>query len=295
MDAAKQGNIIYMTVVQTAGDLKAAELMIESLRTFGGSIGQRPVWVFVPPLQPGHILKGEGVELFELDIPGTVKGYLFVEKVFACAQAERLANGQAHSLVWIDPEVLIVNPPLSFDLGHDCDAAFRPVHIKNVGLFAEEALDGFWSKIYSMVGESDVQKTVETYVDQQLIRAYFNTHTFAINPVLGLLNIWAGMFQALVEDQNFQSSYCKDDTHQVFLFQALLSALLVSRVEWGRIRILPSIYNYPYNLQIRLPKEQRALAINDLVCIAYEGRSLKPSDMDDIRVNEPVRGWLERW
>ena len=71
-----------------------------------------------------------------------------------------------------------------------------------------------------------------------------------------------------------------------------MSALLVSRLEWPRIRFLPPVYNYPYNLQAKVPTERLARRLNDLVCIAYEGRSIDLDQMDDILVEEPLRSWL---
>jgi hypothetical protein len=285
---------VFATVVRNPTDWPAARLMIESLRTFGGALGQRTVWVFDSSPHPAPLPEKdvEEVEVIPLGAPDTAKGYLFAEKVFACAQAEARAQGRARSLVCIDPGVLVVNPPVLFDLGKDFDAAVRPVHIKNVGLEVGEPLDEFWRKIYATVGVEDVQETVETFVGQQRVRAYFNSHAFAVNPDLGLLQQWAELFQALVGDQAFQAAACQDERHQIFLFQALWSALLVSRLEWPRIRILPPGYNYPYNLQSKVPPERRARVLNDLVCIAYEERSLSPNRMEDMRVDEPLRSWL---
>ena len=41
-----------------------------------------------------------------------------------------------------------------------------------------------------------------------------------------------------------------------------------------------------------VPSDRRALTINDLVCIAYEERSLDPTVVDDIGIDEPLRSWL---
>ena len=51
-------------------------------------------------------------------------------------------------------------------------------------------------------------------------------------------------------------------------------------------------YNYPYNLHQSVPPERRAVALNDLVCLTYEERSLDPKLMTDIEVHEPLRPWL---
>ena len=125
-------------------------------------------------------------------VPQTTRHFIFASKVAACAQAEELASNRVDSLVWIDPECLIVNPPSLFKLGPGLDAAVRPVHIKSIGLLKDEPLNGYWERIYHLTDRRDPGMLVETFVDRQQIRAYFNSHAFAINPTLGLLREWAG-------------------------------------------------------------------------------------------------------
>ena len=286
--------IIFSTVVRAARERSRARLLIDSIRSFGGALSHCPIWLFEADSlkTPCDSLAGPGIHILSLSVPETIKHYIFADKVYACARAEELAAGKIQSLVWIDPGCMVVNPPWLFDLGPAFDAAVRPVHIKNVGLGATEPLDVFWKKIYETVGVRDIQATVQSFVDGQTLRAYFNSHAFAVNPSLGLLGRWLEYFQACVCDQEFQLAACQDERHQIFLFQAILSALLVTALDPQRIRILPHVYNYPYNLHPSVPIDQRARALNDLVSIAYEERSLDPNGMDDIQVDEPLRSWL---
>jgi hypothetical protein len=286
--------LVFVTVVRTLYGRARARLLIESLRAFGGDLRHCPVWLFEadPQAAPCESLAGEGVRVIPLRVPPGVEHYLFAEKAYACSQAEALVGEEVQSLVWIDPGCLIVNPPLLFDLSLSFDAAVRPVHIKNVGLRADEPVDDFWKGIYSTVGIQDVQTTVQSFVDRHTLRAYFNSHAFAVNPSLGLLRLWFDQFQRLVSDKEFQHTACHDELHQIFLFQALLSVLLATALDPQRIRILPPVYNYPYNLHQSVLAEQRAAALNDVVCIAYEERSLNPDMMIDIRIDEPLRSWL---
>ena len=285
---------VFATVVRTLCGRARARLLIESLRAFGGDLRHCPVWLFEADSRkaPCDDLAAEETQVIPLRVPPGVEHYLFAEKVYACAQAEALAGEDIQSLVWIDPGCLIVNPPVRFDLGVAFDAAVRPVHIQNVGLRADEPVDEFWKRIYATVGIQDVQTTVESFVDRHTLRAYFNSHAFAVNPSLGLLCRWFDQFQTLVSDKEFQHAACQDERHQLFLFQALLSVLLATALDPQRLHILPPVYNYPYNLHPSVPAEQRVKALNDAVCIAYEERSLNPEMMTDIRVDEPLRSWL---
>jgi len=286
--------ILFLTLVRAPGEWPRARLLIDSLRAFGGDLGQSPVWVFdaIPYDATGEGLANVNVQVLPLRTPETVQGYLFADKVYACARAEELASAQVQSLIWIDPACLIVRPPQLYDLGGEFDAAVRPVHIRNVGLPPEEPLDAFWKKICETAGLDDIRTTVETFVDGKRIRAYFNSHAFAMNPAKGLLRRWFECFEALVRDEEYQRTACQDDRQRVFLHQAVWSALIAAGLAPQRVRILPPDYNYPYNLHASVPAGRRARALNDLVSFTYEDRSLDPGQADDIEVQEPLRAWL---
>lgn len=221
--------------------------------------------------------------------------YELAGKVYACARAEDLARkAGTGSLVWIAPPCLVVKPPVLFVLGRGFDAAVRPVHVRNVGIGATEPLDDYWRRVYEAAGVLDTEATVESFIDGQRLRAYFNTHAFAVNPAEGLLTEWFKCFESVVADEDFQSGPCRDLERKVFLHQAIFSALVASALQADRIRILPPVYNYPYNLQGAVPPERRAKALGDLVVAVYEERSLDPAEVADIEIGEPLRAFLAR-
>ena len=203
--------------------------LVESLRAFGGPLAESDMWVFLadPEGSPWQNPADENTVTHELRVPDGLKGFLFSEKVCACAQAERMAAGTVESLVWVSSDTLVVGPPVLYELGMSHDAAFRPVHIRNIGLPADVPLDPFWRRVCDAVWMSDMDQLVESFVDGQTIRAYFNSHSCSVNPTLGLFTAWQDSFQELVSDSEFQAGACADDPHQVFLHQAVLSALVV--------------------------------------------------------------------
>lgn len=294
MDNISVDQAIFLTLVRSPGERSYARVLIDSIRAFGGALSHYPIWLFAanPHNAPCQNLANPNVHIFPLDVPDIVKQYYFADKVFACAQAEEMVSPKVQSLIWIDPTCLVVKPPVLFELGHSFDAAVRPVHIRNVGLPPEEPLDVFWQKICETVGLDDIQQTVETFVDKQRIRAYFNSHAFAINPAKKLLRRWFDCFEDLVCDQAYQTAACQDVRHQVFLHQAVWSALLVAELDPQRMRNLPPDYNYPYNLHQSVPPKRRATTLNELVCLTYEERTLKPAQVDDIDIHEPLKAWL---
>jgi len=294
MPTSISDRLIFILKVRTPAGQRYARLLIDSLRSFGGEMSSCPVWLFAvdPGKAPCDELKAPGVQVIPLELPQSIVDYILGDKVYVCAHAERLAPAGVQSLVWMDLSCLVVQPPRLFDLGEAFDAALRPVHIRNVGLTLAEPLDDFWRTIYQVVGVQDILTAVESFVDDQVLRAYFNTHAFSVNPSRGLLCGWLEYFERLVGDPGFQNGPCQDERHQVFLHQAVLSALLAARLPPERLRILPPTYNYPYNLQGSIPPEKRVSLLNDLTCLTYEDRSIHPDAMTDIQVLEPLRTWL---
>lgn len=290
-----ESTLVFATVLDSPEQLAAIKLLIASLRAFAGTLAGSPVWVFDrTQTLSSQELNDSNVKIIPLKLPTATRNYFFASRVEACARAEALAAGRFASLVWIDPECLILNPPDLFALGQDWDAALRPVHIKNVGLVADEPLNSYWAGIYQVVGLEVSTLTLESFVDRQQIQPYFNTHAFSLNPALGLLQQWSEKFKVLVTDDSYQQRSCQPQLHRIFLFQALLSALLIARLDSDRIRILPASYNYPYNLHARVPKQRRAQIMNALTTLVWEGRDLRLAAIDDIGVEEPLRSWLAR-
>jgi len=285
----------FVSLITGNDERSSIRMLIDSIRSFGGTLSGCPVLLFeTSPGAADPWRSGEaGVTVFPLIVPDDLEGYPLAAKVYACARAEdRARESGARSLIWIDRCCLVVNPPVLFDLGGRFDAAARPVHHRNVGLPAGGALDEYWREVYGAVGIRDTSAVVESFVEAERIRAYFNTHAFAVDPGKGLFREWYEAFRGLVGNEDFQSGPCRDESHQIFLHQAVLSALLAAALDWQRIRILPPEYNYPYNLHESVPAARRARALNDLATVVYEGRSLDPGVVGDIELREPLSSWL---
>ena len=167
-----------------------------------------------------------------------------------------MAGPEVRSLVWLSLDSLIINPPLLFNLGVAADAAFRPVHHRNVGSPAREPPDAFWQGIYAVLGVGEMPYTVESFADGQMLRPYFNTHCFAFNPATGLGRAWWARFTALVEDEVFQAGPCRRVAPDISAPGGPQHADRQDpRME--RIRLLPPEYNYPLNLLNEMPVNRR--------------------------------------
>jgi len=196
---------VFVMTVNNSQELVQTRLLIQSLRTFGGALRNCPVWVFVPDKGTATSRDFEGLwtEVYPLTVPDTLRHYWFAHKVCACAQAEGAATPGITSLIWFSYDCLIIQPTLLLQLNSLYDAAFRPVHGTNIGFEVSKPLDYFWQTIYEMIDLPESKISVESYVDQQHIRAYFNSHIFSWNPSTSVGQRWFQIFTALVCDPRF--------------------------------------------------------------------------------------------
>jgi len=279
----------FVTVLSKAESEPRIQRAIASLREFGGMLASCPVLVFAPAPLLGSETGGiDRVEMAELKLEPAIADYPFAGKVAACAQAEARVGRDTKSLVWLGAGCLVLNPPTLFALGPDCDAAFRPVHIANVGSLRSGPLDDYWAAVYAAAGVHDGDRSVESLLDRQRLRPYYNTHCFSVNPGLGLMASWQDLFRSMADDQAFQIGPCRDEPHRIFLHQAVLSALITKSVAPGRLRVLPPSYSYPLHFHAKLAGARRVRRMNDIVCAAYE----EDSDLSMVPVDEPLRSWL---
>jgi hypothetical protein len=290
MNIQNNYQIQYMTAISSQEEAKQVKLLLDSLFRFGGRLGEYPVWLFFTDLEFSvGFSESDKIKIFHLKIDSPFRNYPLSEKVFACASAEEMVSSEVQSLVWLNPDCLIFNPPALFVLGEAYDAAFRSVHIRNVGSLADEPIDGYWLSVYEEIGVREVPYTFESFVDAQTIRPYFNTHCFSIDPSLGIMRTWRAYFKSLILNREFQTNYCQDSLHQLFLHQVVLSALIMKLIEQKRILMLPPEYSYPLHLQEKLPSSKKIQSLNQLVCMVYEDSTL----LEGIEIEEPIRSWLK--
>ena len=291
MNLQNDNRIHYITAITSQVEAQQVKLLIESLRRFGGRLGEYPVWLFCTNMKFSEGITESGtLKLFHLKMDLPLSHYPLAEKVFACALAEEMAAlAGVKTLIWLNPDCLIFNPPELLILGDKFDAAFRPVHIRNVGSLANEPIDGYWQRVYEVVRVNQVPYTIESYVDGQILQPYFNQHCFAINPAKGILQAWRAYFLTLLLDKEFQENFCNDESHHIFLHQVVLSALLMKSIEQRRILILPPEYSYPLHLQDKLPATKRVQSLNQLVCMVYEDDTV----LDGVDIPEPNLSWLK--
>jgi hypothetical protein len=189
---------------------------------------------------------------------------------------------------------LVLQEPIDLLLTDQKKAAFRPVHVRNIGQHISEPPDLYWAAVYGRVGRDADRYHVTSLLDGKDLRPYFNSHLFAVDPALRIMQEWEFVFNEMVQDVAFQRACCADIPHQVFLHQAILSALIDARLERAQIHILSEEYSYPLHFHQQLTVEKQAQSLDDLVCPVYEEAFHFPGTLSTIPVSSSLTEWLQQ-
>ena len=292
MVATAQG-LVFLTVAMSPQEEHYASILIDSIRDFAGPYRNCEIYVAQSGRErlPCEDLKARGARIVTLEIDDRVRGYPLADKVYACAQLESMIGSGSQVLVWMNPECLVLRPPIELILRPSEAIAVRPVHIKNVGSPISEPANDYWLAVFKALGADPARAfTVESFVDRQKIRAYFNCGTMSIHPERELCQAWKESFERLALDKAFQQSL--DKRHALFLHQVVFSAVLVARLQPSEIKMLPPDYGFPLHLHGELPSERKSRSLNDLTTVIYEEYFQDPNWADEIGIQEPLKSWL---
>jgi len=80
-----EGQMVFVTLAETGQQRSGAQLLIDSLRWFGGRLSDCPVWLFEPRPRAGARTRDDGPEVtvLPLTIPESLERYWFAGKVCA--------------------------------------------------------------------------------------------------------------------------------------------------------------------------------------------------------------------
>jgi len=291
-------NLVFAMLVTSPTEEQQANILINSIRDFGGRYAGCPVYLFISDTVNASCrsITASNVTFIPIDVSDTLPKYPFLSKVFACAMAEELAQGKSEILVWMDVDGLVLNEPDEFYLGKNKKIAIRPVNLRNnVGLLINNPADPYWQKIYDYTGlATDKVPVVETLVDTRKIRSYLNCAIFSIRPDQGIFREWKRLFLLLAHDREYQNNACITDNHKIFLHQAVLSAIVSSRIKKNEIQWFSQKAGYPLHHHNELPQEKKAGRLNQLESLIYERLWDVPNwIMSTIQVDEPLKSWLK--
>ncbi len=261
-------DLIFACMSLDTASVRQMLLLAESLRRWGGELSDAPFWLLVPRGEEAYLegfqgrLSGADVRIADFEVDLQAASFPFARKVLAAAEAERLAEDAASTLVWMDSGALILQSPAGLQLPRGIRLAARPVDLALIGSRYEEPPDAFWKLIYRECGVPEEQLyPMQSSVDRINIRPYFNAGLLAVQPHDGLLQAWRDDFLRLHMIPEFEPFYLANPRYRIFMHQAVLAGTLLARLSPAEILLLPATVNYPLHFHQRFPTAERPASL----------------------------------
>jgi len=292
-------NLTFITTVAPGRSLLDLQLLLASIRDFGGSLAETPIWVCLPqnhadvPDQVRDYFETLEVGLLNFQIDGEVQSFPFGARVQAAAVAEKAFSSKTSLLAWLDSDTIVLQDPTELLLPPGKVLGYRPVHHRLLGTAWGEDLDPFWELIYHKCQATiDPDDFMVTHAGEK-IRPYFNAGSFVIRPEAGLLERWWQVFREQLRSPDFLSFYGKDQLYPIFMHQVIFTGVLLAAIDKGRRLEFSSKINYPLHLHWEIPEQHRAELINDLITVRCENILNEPGWQEHLPIQEPLLSWLE--
>jgi hypothetical protein len=155
------------------------------------------------------------------------------------------------------------------------------------------AIDEFWTLVYHFCKvPQDRIFPMETHIDGTRIRPYFNAGMLITRPHKRLLQTWSNIFFDSYQKLPFRKFYEKNDLYKIFIHQALLSGVILSKFETDELAELPSTYNYPLHLYTEDVTGHRPSFIEEVVTFRHEGFYHDKEWMRKMPAKKELRQWL---
>ena len=137
---------------------------------------------------------------------------------------------------------------------------------------------------------------MQTIVDEQLVRAYFNAGLLVVRPERGLLRTWQADFDNLYHLPEFEAFYQQDELYEIFMHQAVLAGSILSSLKPVEFQQLPFEMNYPLHLHTRVTASRRPISLNQLITCRYEDYAefFGSPEVDElIQIDKSLKDWLQ--
>ncbi len=291
--------VAIVTYIANNEQVRSVRAMTRSIRERGGPYHDIPIYIVSPDwrITPTDWLKGEKVEFLPLEMERAFLEYPLAIKAFAAAQAEKKAKERIDTLIWLDPGVIVLKPLEALDLDCKYDAAVRPVTLANtIGIPPQARPNDYWEPIYKGTGlDYKALPAFETIADAVMIQPYFNCEVFSLNPRLGIAGEWARSLSKFLKDENYQKTACSTFLRKLFLHQAVLSAVIASRIKPERIKALPLTSGYPFSQHDKLPAMKKVSSLDEVSVVIFD-RTWQQDErwLERIPAAEPLCEWLRQ-
>lgn len=299
--AMPKPRLIFASYAHDNDDLHWAAVMFESIDSFTGRYKSLPRWLYLVDSSPqleslavkmqpryGYIIKRSVT-------PTQASDLFYAGKVYASTVAENEAAGQCAYLAWLDPDIVFVKPPESFDLPENIALGYRPVMHQLIGSSYDQPPDQFWSRLYSLLNVHDsTMFPMITPVGESKIRPYFNAGMIIVRPEKGILRGWPVAFEKLYRDSTIMAMVNSDKLKAIFLHQAALAGNILTKIGRAEMLELPPTYNYPLNLADKYPPDKKPQSLDNLMMFRHDGRFTTAEDFAKVDDGSKIIAWLKQ-
>jgi len=272
-------------------------MLLDSLRDFGGELFKAPLVVLHPEslnvaAENARLLKSPDVQLIPFRIASDEMDFPLAVVAIGAAAAEEAIAGKAENLVWLLADTLVLESPSALVLPAAKQYAYRPAHHTNIGSLWKAPPNGFWATIYTHCRvEPNHLFPMDTCVRDNKIRPYFNAGCQVTRPQNALFSDWCESFRNLYRHSDFRQFFA-DPLYRIFMHQAVLAGVVLSRFSPAQLYELPESYNYPLHLHADYPPEFRPRKLNDLVTCRYETFDELRKTLTFFAADEPIKTWI---
>ena len=257
---------IAFLICTEPGDLAEKSLLLaESLRCFGGTLKDSPIYSVQPregdEIDPQILEKFDGLEVIhqKIILNTEYKYYPIANKILVSAYGEQ--NIDAEVLVFLDSDQVFFQEPKELLLSPRYDIAFRPVDSKHIGSTGEgDDREDYWQKLYNLF-EIDRDIWVETTVEKETIRGYWNSGMVAARRDSGIFSAWLENFKRAMAHQLIPDS-------GIFHLDQLTLAATIASKNCNFLTLSPT-YNYPLHKQSQIQLSERIQSFDEVVSIHY--------------------------
>ncbi|MDY6936876.1 MAG: hypothetical protein SWY16_04345 [Cyanobacteriota bacterium] len=257
---------VAFLICTEAGDLAEKSLLLaRSLRCFGGQFQDAPIYSFQP--RDGEAIEPQILEQFQelgvihqqILLNTQYSDYPIANKILVSAYGEE--NIDAETLVFLDSDQVFFLEPTEFLLSSEVDVALRPVDSKHIGSTGEgDTEEAYWQKLYDLF-KVDREIWVETTVEKERIRGYWNSGIIAAKKASGLFSNWLKNFEIAMENQLIPEA-------GMFHLDQLTLAATIAAMNLEVLTLSPT-YNYPLHKQSQLNEGDRIETFDKIVSIHY--------------------------
>lgn len=295
----RKKQLIMATFADRPINLHWAMVMVESIRSFGGSLRDSEIRIYIPENRPElDMMLDRAPESLRITVrkaafpPEVVRGYPLSHKVFVSAQAEKEALNESEILVWLDHDTVFVKEPSEFLLPAAMSLGYRPVQIQIIGSEFGKEPDEYWGQIYKLLSipESNIF-SMKSCVDQVDIRPYFNVGMLVVRPEKGILKSWANAFLRMCSNAELKEMCRRDEVRALFLHQAAFVSVL-KLVKREEMKELPESYNFPMTFINKYPVNKKPKSFDDLVSFRHDMPYSDTLHNEKLRDGSAIYAWL---